>query len=97
MSLNCAHYVYMMASKRNGVIYIGMAENLKRRVRSHKGGYGSRFSQKYFVKKIVYFEKLDSYETALRREKQMKKWKRDWKIELIEKLNPNWIDLYEKL
>ena len=92
-----ACYVYMMASKKDGVIYIGLAKNLFARVRSHKGNYGSKFVEKYYVKKIVYFEKHPSREAALLRERQMKKWKREWKMELIEKMNPCWSDLYEQL
>ena len=90
-------FVYMMASKKNGVIYIGMTNDLKRRVRSHKGGYGSSFAEKYYVKRIVYFEKMSSRASAIMREKQMKKWNRDWKIKLIKQSNPMWLDLYEKI
>lgn len=88
------YYLYILASKKNGVLYIGVTNNLLRRVFEHKNKLVNGFTEKYFVGKLVYFEQTDSIEAAIIREKQMKKWKRQWKIELIEKFNPEWKDLY---
>ncbi len=74
--------------------YIGVTNNLMRRVYEHKNSLNKGFTDKYFVGKLVYFEQTDSIEAAILREKQLKKWKRQWKIELIEKINPGWDDLY---
>jgi putative endonuclease len=88
------YYVYILASKKYGVLYIGVTNNLLRRVYEHKNKLTKGFTEKYFVGKLVYFEQTDSIEAAIVREKQMKRWKREWKIELIEKMNPEWNDLY---
>jgi putative endonuclease len=88
------YYVYILASKKDGVLYIGVTNNLMRRVYEHKNSLNNGFTDKYFIGKLVYFEQTDSIETAIVREKQMKRWKREWKITLIEKNNPNWDDLY---
>ena len=90
------YYVYILASKINGVLYIGVTNDLKRRVFEHKE-LGHGFTQKYFVRRLVYFEETNSIFAAIRREKQLKKWKRTWKIELIEKENPEWRDLYASI
>ncbi len=82
-----------MASKRNGVLYIGVTNNLIRRVYEHKNNLVIGFTQKYFVHRLVYFEKTEDINSAIIREKQLKKWNRKWKIELIEKENPKWKDL----
>ena len=86
-------YVYILASKKDGVLYIGVTNNLTRRVQEHKVGIIEGFTKKYFVHKLVYFETYTSIREAITREKQLKKWSRDWKIGLIEKQNPNWLDL----
>ncbi len=91
------YYVYIMASKKDGVVYIGVTDNLIRRVFEHKEGLTEGFSRKYFVKKLVYFETTNDVNSAIDREKQIKRWKRSWKIELIEKENPQWLDLYDKI
>lgn len=88
------YYVYILASKKNGVLYIGVTNNLLRRVYEHKNKLVKGFTEKYFVDKLVYFEQTDSIDAAINREKQLKRWKREWKIELIEKMNPEWKDLY---
>lgn len=91
------YHVYIMASKKNGVLYIGVTNNLTRRSFEHQNGLIEGFSKKYFIKKLVYYESTPDVRSAITREKQIKKWKRDWKIELIEKENPNWNDLYSNL
>ena len=88
------YYVYLLASERNGTLYIGVTSDLIKRVYEHKSNLGSGFTQKYDVHSLVYFEVADDIHSAIRREKQIKKWNRAWKIELIEKNNPEWKDLY---
>ena len=87
------YYVYMMATRRNGTIYVGFSGDLTTRVRAHKSGNGAVFTGKYKVDKLVYFEPHSSRRKALHREYLMKRWRRQWKIELIEKFNANWDDL----
>ena len=91
------YYVYILASKRNGTLYIGVTNNLKRRVYEHKHRLMPGFTAKYNVHHLVYFEATDNSYTAITREKQLKKWNRAWKIELIESKNPEWRDLYDDL
>lgn len=86
-------FVYILASKKDGVLYIGVSNNLIRRTLEHNSGMVKGFTQKYFVHKLVYFETYTSINDAIRREKQLKKWNRAWKVRLIEKENPNWNDL----
>ena len=86
-----------MASKKNGVLYIGVTSNLQKRIWEHKNNIAQGFTQRYFIHKLVYFEQTGNVYSALVREKQLKKWKRSWKIELIEKNNPGWKDLYNTL
>jgi len=90
-------YVYILASKRNGTLYVGMTEELGKRVVRHKKGRGSRFTDDYEVNKLVYFEKCKNKQTASVRERQLKKWNRRWKIRIIEQFNPTWEDLYRKI
>jgi putative endonuclease len=87
------YYLYILASKKNGTLYIGVTNDLQRRVYEHKMGIQKGFTQKYGVSMLVYFEEFQFIEEALQREKNMKKWKRNWKIKLIEKENPLWKDL----
>jgi putative endonuclease len=87
------YYVYLMASKRNGTLYTGVTNNLERRIFEHKTGIASKFTKKYKVNKLVYYEETDDVSYAIQREKRIKKWKRAWKIKLIEKMNPNWDDI----
>lgn len=91
------YYVYIMASKRNGTLYTGFTTDLFQRVLVHKNDLVDGFSKKYHVHMLVYYEFHDDRDNAIQREKQMKEWKRRWKIELIEKSNPEWRDLYEQL
>ena len=86
-------FVYILASGQNGTLYIGMTDNLARRVWEHQTGAVAGFSKKYGVKTLVWYELHESRDTAFRRERQLKKWNRAWKIELIERINPNWSDL----
>jgi putative endonuclease len=90
-------FVYILASAKHGTLYIGVASDLIRRVYEHKTKVVLGFTKKYDVAKLVYFEIFDDPLSAIEREKQLKKWRRDWKIRLIEDANPNWDDLYEGL
>lgn len=91
-------FVYIMASNFNGTLYIGVTSNLVGRVYEHKEKcHAGAFTAKYDVTRLVYFEQHTSYETAIPREKQLKRWRRAWKIELIEKDNPSWRDLYDEI
>ncbi|MBI4296196.1 MAG: GIY-YIG nuclease family protein [Chloroflexi bacterium] len=92
-----SYYVYILASKQNGTLYIGVTDNLTRRVYEHKNNLVEGFTRKYNVHKLVYYEQCNDIESALIEEKRLKKWNRKWKLELIEKENPEWRDLYEEL
>ena len=91
------YYVYILASKPNGTLYIGMTDDLIRRVLEHKQGLVKGFTKTYGVKMLVYYEQSELVQSAITREKQLKKWKREWKIRLIQRMNPEWKDLYEEL
>lgn len=88
------YYVYILASQRNGTLYVGVTNNLLRRIGEHRDGAASGFTKKYGVKNLVYFEIASDAYSAISREKQLKNWKREWKLELIESINPEWKDLY---
>jgi putative endonuclease len=90
-------YVYILASKKNGTIYIGMTSDLIKRVWEHKNKFVKGFTDKYDVNELVYFEKHESVERAIEREKKLKNWKRKWKLDLIEKDNYMWKDLYNDI
>ncbi len=90
-------FVYMVSNMKNGTIYIGVTSDLQKRIYEHKSKEIDGFTKKYDLTNLVYFEMFDDAENAIRREKQFKKWNRDWKIDLIEKSNPNWNDLYPAL
>ena len=90
-------FVYIAASRRNGTLYIGMTDDLVRRAWEHRAGAVPGFTKKYGVKQLVWFEVHDSRETAFRRERQLKKWNRAWKLELIERQNSEWRDLAGEL
>lgn len=85
--------MYILASKRNGTLYIGITNNLERRMYEHKNQLIKGFTDKYNAHMLVYFEQTSDIETALQREKQLKKWNRKWKLDLIESVNPEWKDL----
>ena len=89
--------VYVLASKRNGTLYVGVTSDLIKRVYEHKHGLADGFTKKYKIHRLVYFEMHEDMNAAITREKQIKKWNRAWKLELIEKNNPAWKDLYESI
>jgi len=87
--------VYILASERNGTLYIGVTSNLQKRAWEHKNDLVEGFTKRYGVHRLVYYELHEEMVSAIRREKQMKKWNRAWKLELIERQNPGWRDLWE--
>jgi putative endonuclease len=91
------YYVYILASDRNGTLYIGSTSDLTKRVWQHKNKVVEGFTKKYGVDKLVHYEIAENQETAAERERQLKKWNRAWKIRLIEEENPAWEDFYEKI
>ncbi len=90
-------YVYIFASRRNGTLYIGVTSTLRQRIWQHKEKLVGGFTKKYGVDRLAYFEVHGDMYDAIVREKQVKKWRRKWKLELIEEQNPNWDDLYEQV
>ena len=90
-------YVYIMASKRNGTLYLGVTSNLAGRVRQHKEGDIEGFTKKYGCKLLAWYAVFDRIDEAILREKQMKEWRRAWKLRAIEELNPDWDDLFESI
>ena len=90
-------FVYMLASGVRGTLYVGVTADLVKRVWEHKTKALPGFTTRHSVDRLVWYELHDSAEAAIRREKQIKEWKRDWKIELIEKLNPRWDDLFDRI
>ena len=91
------YYVYILASRKNGTLYTGVTNDLVRRVYQHKNDLADGFTKQYRVHTLVWFDLTSSVEVAIHREKQIKNWKREWKVELIEKQNPEWRDLYPEL
>lgn len=91
------YYVYILASKRNGTLYIGVTNNLVRRITEHKSNLFEGFTKDYEIHTLVYYEQFEDIEEAILREKRMKKWKRMWKIKLINQLNHEWRDLYSSI
>ena len=89
--------VYLLASRRNGTLYVGVTSNLVKRIWEHKNNVVQGFTQKYGVHMLVWFELHETMESAIRREKAIKEWKRDWKLKLIEQQNPAWRDLYSEI
>ena len=89
--------VYMLASKRNGTLYIGVTSNLIKRIWEHKNNLVQGFTKQYNVHDLVWYEMHENMESAIAREKTLKEWKRIWKLELIEDSNPNWNDLYNTI
>lgn len=90
-------YIYIITNKKNGTLYTGVTSNLVKRIFEHKGKLVDGFSKKYNLNKLVYYELFDDIEAAILREKQMKKWNREWKIRKINKFNPSWQDLYKDI
>jgi len=95
--MNKPGYLYLMASGRNGTTYLGVTSDLLKRVWQHRNEVTDSFSRKYGRTQLVWYEAYDDIQQARRRELQMKKWKRAWKIELIERDNPQWLDLFGRL
>jgi putative endonuclease len=91
------YYVYILASKKYGTLYTGVTSNLVERVYQHKTNYVEGFTKKYRVHSLVYYEIHEDIQEAILREKQIKKWYRNWKINLIEEGNPHWLDLYHEI
>jgi putative endonuclease len=87
-------WVYILASKKDGTLYVGVTNSLSRRLAEHREGRGSAFTRSYNVKRLVYAEYFDDPSEAIVHEKRVKRWHRPWKIELIERSNPDWNDLY---
>ena len=90
-------YVYIMASQRNGTLYLGVTSDLIKRVWEHRNGIIGGFTKRYGCKMLVWYEAYDDLEEARLRELRMKEWRRAWKLELIETMNPNWDDIYDTL
>ena len=95
--IRMSYFVYLMASQKNGTLYVGVTNDLVRRVFEHRTNFVEGFTKRYGVHTLVWFESTSSIEAAIQREKQLKNWKREWKLELIEEANPDWNDLYESL
>jgi len=91
------YYVYLMANGKHGTLYAGVTRDLIKRAYEHKANVVPSFTRRYHVHKLVWFECFDDPLTAIAREKEIKKWRREWKINLIERTNPEWVDLYESL
>ena len=94
---NHQYFVYILASRRNGTLYVGVTSDLIKRVYEHKSDLVDGFTKRYAVHDLVYFEIVDNVETAIAREKQIKRWNRKWKVRVIEKMNRDWRDLYPDL
>ncbi len=91
------HYVYLLASRKHGTLYVGVTNDLVRRVHEHTSGMMGGFTSKYHVTRLVWFETHDDVTAAIKREKEMKKWRREWKIGLIERDNLDWLDITESI
>jgi len=91
------YFVYIIANKKNGTLYIGVTSDLIKRISEHKSYLIEGFSKRYKLHLLVYYEEFDEVEQAIAREKRLKKWNRTWKIRLIEGINPNWDDLYDEI
>jgi len=91
------YYVYILANRRNGTLYIGVTNDLVRRIYEHKNDLVPGFTKTYHVHSLVYYEQTNDVMSALNREKQLKWWRRSWKIALIEEINPDWKDLWEDI
>lgn len=89
--------VYILASKRNGTLYVGVTSNLVARIWQHKNNIVEGFTKRYGVHQLVWYELHDTMQSAIQREKRIKEWKRSWKLDLIEGENPEWLDLYHRL
>jgi putative endonuclease len=91
------YYVYILANKPRGTLYVGVTNNLVRRVFEHKSKLIKGFTERYDVNSLVWYESSESIESAIAYEKKLKRWRRDWKIEMLEKQNAEWVDLYSQI
>ncbi len=91
------YFVYILASKPRGTLYVGVTNNLTRRVFEHKNKLIEGFTERYDVNLLVWYESSESIESAIAYEKKLKRWRREWKIEMVEKQNPEWVDLYPQI
>ena len=90
-------YVYILANEKNGTLYVGVTSNLVKRIWQHKNKFVEGFSKRYDLDKLVYYEVFDNIENAIEREKKLKNWHRQWKINLINQYNSDWVDLYDNI
>lgn len=97
MTVSKSYHVYILASRRNGTLYVGVTSDLAKRIWEHKNNMVKSFSQKHALHRLVYFEAHEDPTEAILREKRIKKWNRQWKVDLINKSNPEWKDLYDKV
>lgn len=95
--MNKQYYIYIMSNKKNGTLYIGVTSDIIKRVWEHKNNVIQGFTSKYGLHNLVYYEVYDDIENAIKREKRLKLWLRQWKIDLIEGMNPDWNDLYDQI
>lgn len=95
--MRMSYWVYILASERNGTLYVGVTNDLRRRVWEHKEGVGAAYTRKYNVTRLVFFEEHSDIDRAIEQEKRIKRWRRKWKLDLIERGNPDWRDLFEDL
>ncbi|HEX7777141.1 MAG TPA: GIY-YIG nuclease family protein [Parvibaculum sp.] len=92
-----SYFVYIVTNRKHGTLYIGVTNDIARRISEHRAGTGSQFTKRYGLRRLIYAEPYADVRDAIAREKAMKEWKRAWKIELIERANPEWADLYNEL
>jgi len=97
MQKSSGYWVYILANRIGGTLYVGVTNDLVRRVSEHREGLTEGFTKKHNVHRLIYFEQFDDIENAIRREKRLKSWNRAWKIRLVEESNPNWVDLYYQI
>ena len=91
------YFVYMMSNKSYGTLYVGVTNDLPRRTFEHRNSLAEGFTKRHGLHRLVWYEAHDDVTTAITREKLIKKWRRDWKVNLIQSMNPNWLDLYETI
>jgi putative endonuclease len=90
-------WIYILTNKPGGTLYVGVTNDLVRRVYEHRNGFVAGFTKRYGLKRLVYFEQFDDIQTAIQREKNIKHWPREWKIDLIVSQNPDWRDIYDEI
>jgi len=97
MATGKSYYIYILSSRIGGTLYIGVTNDLVRRVHEHKSKAADGFTKKHGIDRLVYYEQYENVEAAIRREKRLKRYNRGWKVSLIEEQNPNWVDLYPSI